>query len=56
MMHANLNPHETPGDRVVKVNHAGEHGAVNIYRGRLLLARLTAPGQGVCCSGQGAPR
>lgn len=31
------------GTRMLKVNHAGEHGAVNIYRGQLLAARLTAP-------------
>lgn len=30
-------------NRVLKVNHAGEHGAVNIYRGQILAARLTAP-------------
>ncbi|MBD8532495.1 MULTISPECIES: demethoxyubiquinone hydroxylase family protein [unclassified Massilia] len=30
------------GDRILKVNHAGEHGAVNIYAGQLLLARLRA--------------
>jgi len=30
-------------DRVLKVNHAGEHGAVNIYSGQILVARLTAP-------------
>jgi 3-demethoxyubiquinol 3-hydroxylase len=30
--------------RVLKVNHAGENGAVNIYAGQILLARLTAPG------------
>lgn len=29
--------------RILKVNHAGEHGAVNIYAGQLFLARLTAP-------------
>jgi 3-demethoxyubiquinol 3-hydroxylase len=29
--------------RVLKVNHAGEHGAVNIYAGQVFLARLTAP-------------
>ncbi|WP_082507598.1 demethoxyubiquinone hydroxylase family protein [Duganella sp. Root336D2] len=29
--------------RVLKVNHAGEHGAVNIYAGQIFLARLTAP-------------
>lgn len=30
------------GDRILKVNHAGEHGAVSIYAGQLLLARLRA--------------
>jgi ubiquinone biosynthesis monooxygenase Coq7 len=29
-------------ERVLKVNHAGEHGAVNIYAGQQLVARLTA--------------
>jgi 3-demethoxyubiquinol 3-hydroxylase len=29
-------------DRIIKVNHAGEHGAVNIYAGQILMARLTA--------------
>lgn len=32
------------GDRILKVNHAGEHGAVNIYGGQIFMARLTAPG------------
>jgi 3-demethoxyubiquinol 3-hydroxylase len=31
------------GSRILKVNHAGEHGAVNIYSGQILTARLTAP-------------
>lgn len=31
------------GDRIIKVNHAGEHGAIWIYTGQILLARLTAP-------------
>jgi ubiquinone biosynthesis monooxygenase Coq7 len=31
------------GGRVIKVDHAGEHGAVNIYSAQILLARLTAP-------------
>lgn len=31
------------GGRIVKVNHAGENGAVNIYAGQLLFARFTAP-------------
>jgi ubiquinone biosynthesis monooxygenase Coq7 len=28
---------ENLGDRILKVNHAGEHGAVNIYRGQRLM-------------------
>lgn len=31
------------GSRIIKVNHAGEHGAVNIYSGQIFMARLTAP-------------
>lgn len=31
---ARLKPGETLGDRILKVDHAGEHGAVNIYRGQ----------------------
>jgi ubiquinone biosynthesis monooxygenase Coq7 len=31
------------GDRILKVNHAGEHGAVAIYTAQIALARLTAP-------------
>jgi ubiquinone biosynthesis monooxygenase Coq7 len=30
--------------RVLKVNHAGENGAVNIYAGQIFFARFTAPG------------
>src|SRR5262245_22493906 len=30
------------GGRIIKVDHAGEHGAVNIYTGQLFMARLTA--------------
>jgi ubiquinone biosynthesis monooxygenase Coq7 len=33
---ARLHCGETIGDRVLKVDHAGEHGAVNIYRGQEL--------------------
>jgi len=33
---ARLNPGESLGNRILKVNHAGEHGAVNIYRGQAL--------------------
>ncbi len=31
------------GGRIIKVDHAGEHGAVNIYTGQLWVARITAP-------------
>jgi|AraplaMF_Col_mMF_1032025.scaffolds.fasta_scaffold07167_3 ubiquinone biosynthesis monooxygenase Coq7 len=31
------------GARILKVNHAGENGAIGIYRGQILVARLTAP-------------
>jgi 3-demethoxyubiquinol 3-hydroxylase len=34
--------HTDLGNRILKVNHAGEHGAVNIYTGQIFLARLTA--------------
>lgn len=30
------------GNRIIKVNHAGEHGAICIYTGQILMARLTA--------------
>ncbi|MBC3873571.1 demethoxyubiquinone hydroxylase family protein [Undibacterium flavidum] len=30
------------GSRILKVNHAGEHGAICIYTGQILVARLTA--------------
>lgn len=30
------------GDRIMKVNHAGEHGAISIYSGQILMARFTA--------------
>ncbi|PXX41433.1 demethoxyubiquinone hydroxylase family protein [Undibacterium pigrum] len=30
-------------NRILQVNHAGEHGAVHIYAGQILVARLTAP-------------
>jgi len=28
--------------RILKVNHAGEHGAINIYSGQIIMARFTA--------------
>ena len=31
------------GARILKVNHAGENGAVHIYAAQIFLARLTAP-------------
>jgi ubiquinone biosynthesis monooxygenase Coq7 len=40
---ARLQPGETLGDRVMKVDHAGEHGAICIYRAQLRLARWRAP-------------
>lgn len=32
------------GGRMIKVDHAGEHGAICIYSGQLFMARLVAPG------------
>jgi ubiquinone biosynthesis monooxygenase Coq7 len=40
---ARLNRGEKLGDRILKVNHAGEHGAVNIYRGQRLASRWRLP-------------
>jgi ubiquinone biosynthesis monooxygenase Coq7 len=40
---ARLNANETLGDRVLKVNHAGEHAAIGIYAGQIAVARVTAP-------------
>ncbi|PKP98868.1 MAG: demethoxyubiquinone hydroxylase family protein [Alphaproteobacteria bacterium HGW-Alphaproteobacteria-13] len=40
---ARLKPLETLGDRVIKVDHAGEHGAVCIYRAQRWFARWRAP-------------
>ncbi|WP_231671709.1 demethoxyubiquinone hydroxylase family protein [Pseudomonas quasicaspiana] len=31
------------GNRIMKVDHAGEHGAICIYSGQLFMARLFAP-------------
>lgn len=41
---ARLAPGETLGDRVLRVDHAGEHGAVCVYRAQRWFARWTAPG------------
>src|ERR1044072_1094180 len=40
---ARLAPGETLGDRVLRVDHAGEHGAVCVYAAQRRLARWTAP-------------
>jgi ubiquinone biosynthesis monooxygenase Coq7 len=40
---ARLDRGETLGDRIMKVDHAGEHGAVYIYRAQSWLARWRAP-------------
>jgi 3-demethoxyubiquinol 3-hydroxylase len=40
---ARRNAGETLGDRILKVDHAGEHGAVNIYRGQIFVSRWRAP-------------
>lgn len=34
----------TYAERVLRVNHAGENGAVHLYAGQLVFGRLTAPG------------
>ncbi|MGF7150450.1 ubiquinone biosynthesis monooxygenase Coq7 [Sphingomonas zeicaulis] len=39
-----LAPGEVLGDRVMKVDHAGEHGAVCAYRAQRWMARWRAPG------------
>ncbi|MBC7918986.1 MAG: demethoxyubiquinone hydroxylase family protein [Rhodoferax sp.] len=35
--------HNDFANRVMKVDHAGENGAVNIYAGQIFFARITAP-------------
>ncbi|WP_077038448.1 demethoxyubiquinone hydroxylase family protein [Pelomonas sp. KK5] len=39
---AHLRPAEGLAERVLKVNHAGENGAIQIYAGQLLVSRITA--------------
>ena len=39
---ARLNAGELLGSRVLKVNHAGEHGAINIYGGQIFIAKFFA--------------
>lgn len=38
-----LNRAERLGDRILKVDHAGEHGATNIYRAQIAVCRWRAP-------------
>jgi ubiquinone biosynthesis monooxygenase Coq7 len=38
-----LRPARTIGEVMIKVDHAGEHGAVSIYRAQRWVARWTAP-------------
>jgi ubiquinone biosynthesis monooxygenase Coq7 len=40
---ARLNPGETLGDRIIKVDHAGEHGAICIYRAQRWVSRWRTP-------------
>lgn len=42
-MKARLKPGETLGDRIMKVDHAGEHGAICIYTAQRWFARWRAP-------------
>ena len=44
-MELTAQPQVAPGlaDRYLKVNHAGEHGAICIYTAQIHIARLTAP-------------
>jgi len=37
---ARLNAAESLADRILKVDHAGEHGAVNIYRGQIFICQI----------------
>jgi ubiquinone biosynthesis monooxygenase Coq7 len=37
-----MHENDNLGGRILKVNHAGENGAVSIYAGQILAARLTA--------------
>ena len=39
----NINRRTLFGDRVMKVNHAGENGAIHIYTGQIFMAHIRAP-------------
>jgi demethoxyubiquinone hydroxylase (CLK1/Coq7/Cat5 family) len=43
-VHDNLTAARTIA-RILKVNHAGEHGAIRIYRSQIAIARWRAPDQ-----------
>lgn len=36
-------PFKGTGIRIIKVNHAGEFGAINIYRAQIVVANVTSP-------------
>jgi len=38
-----MRPAKTKSEKMIKVDHAGENGAVNIYRVQKLVARICAP-------------
>ena len=40
---AKLRPAQTISEKMIKVDHAGENGAVNIYRAQRLVARVRSP-------------
>jgi ubiquinone biosynthesis monooxygenase Coq7 len=42
-LQARLKPGETIGDRIIKIDHAGEHGAICIYRAQLWVAKWRSP-------------
>lgn len=42
-MTSTISSPSTLADRILKVNHAGENGAVHIYTGQIFFARFTAP-------------
>jgi len=38
-----MRPANTPSEKMIKVDHAGENRAVNIYRSQKLVSRLRVP-------------
>lgn len=38
-----MRPANTPAEKMIKVDHVGENGAVNIYRAQTIVAKLRAP-------------